>query len=284
MTQEPNEQSESLDGWSARLEIEVERSAEASVLGRRTHRGPLRIQRPFYPEGPACPHIYLLHPPGGLVGGDQLETRISVGALASALFTTPAAQKLYRSSGKVSRQRTQLQVGPGGALEWFPGETIAFDGARAKSVTRVVLDVGARFLGWEIVCFGRSASSLPFQTGELAFGFELYRQERPLEIDRSRIVGGSEALESAWGYQGLPVFGTFYAVSRESAELTELLSPLRDGLAGERVGVTAFEELLVIRAGASSVERVRALFSTAWELLRPRLLERACVPPRIWAL
>lgn len=284
MTVEPDENREVREGWSARLELEVERSEQSSVLGRRSHLGPLRVQRPFYPEGERCPHIYLLHPPGGLVGGDQLETRISIGPLASGLFTTPAAQKLYRSQGRSSNQLTELRVGAGGSIEWFPGESIAFDGARAQSVTRVVLEVGAGFLGWEILCFGRTAGSFPFRAGELHFAFEIYRQSLPLAIDRSVMVGGSGTFESAWGYAGRPVFGSLYAVPRESCDLEAMVSALRAKLGSERASVTLVDQLLVIRASTATVERLRQIFTDAWEVLRPNLFGWAAMRPRIWAL
>jgi len=272
-------------GWSARLNIEVERRGEASVLGRRSHVGPLRIQRPFYPEGSGCPHVYLLHPPGGLVGGDALETSVVVREGARALFTTPAAQKLYRSPERTSTQRVELAVERGATLEWFPGETICFDAARSRSVTRVALAEDAAFLGWEIVCFGRPASGLPFTVGELGFRFELYRGDRPLLVDRAQVSGGSEVLRGGWGYSANPVFATLYAVARAPGDLSEVVAAVRDRLGADlRFGATALEEMVVLRVGGSTVEPVRALLAQAWDVLRPRLAERAAVPPRIWAV
>ena len=59
-------------------------AAPLTRLTTRAHRGPLVVQRPFYPEGPGVPHVYLLHPPGGIVGGDSLRVEVSVGHRPSA--------------------------------------------------------------------------------------------------------------------------------------------------------------------------------------------------------
>ena len=59
-------------GWLGRLSLELRKAEHGTQLARSSHEGPLRIQRVLKPEGPECPHIYLLHPPGGVVGGDRL--------------------------------------------------------------------------------------------------------------------------------------------------------------------------------------------------------------------
>jgi hypothetical protein len=107
----------------------------------------LRVQRPFYPESREVCHVYLLHPPGGLVSGDELQIDIAVGRDAWALLTTPGAGKVYGSDGQGVRQQQALRIARGGTLEWLPQEMILFDGARADLGTRVELEGDARFLG-----------------------------------------------------------------------------------------------------------------------------------------
>ncbi len=89
------------------------------------------VQRPFYPEGGTC-HVYLLHPPGGVVGGDQLELQVQSEPGSHALITTPAATKFYRAGPHPhSLLQQNLQVRDA-TLEWLPQETIVFDGAEGK--------------------------------------------------------------------------------------------------------------------------------------------------------
>src|SRR5258706_11967801 len=117
--------------WHASLELRFEARASCSVVAHSSHHGPLRVQRAFYPEGPTVCHVYVLHPPGGVVPGDQLSFDVGVESGARALITTPAATKVYRSDGRRAVQRTRLSVAPGAALEWLPQETIVFDGPRS---------------------------------------------------------------------------------------------------------------------------------------------------------
>jgi urease accessory protein len=143
-------------GWAAELALRFAVRGErgrTELVGRR-HVGPLRVQRPFHPEPSGACHVYVLHPPGGVVGGDQLALDVSVESGAHALLTTPAAAKLYRSAGPCARVQQALRVGEGARLEWLPHENIAFSAANAELTTRVELEQGARFLGWVVLCLG----------------------------------------------------------------------------------------------------------------------------------
>ena len=92
-------------GWSAALSLEFKNISGKTVLGNTQRKGPLVVQRAFYPEGDVC-HIYLVHPPGGVVGGDVLEIKAELGRETSTLVTTPgqrsfiAAQGLFHISSK----------------------------------------------------------------------------------------------------------------------------------------------------------------------------------------
>jgi urease accessory protein len=47
-------------------------------------------------------------------------------------------------------------------------------------------------------------------------------------------------------------------------------------------GVTLLPELLVVRYLGHDAETARRYFEQLWALLRPELIGRAAVPPRIW--
>lgn len=197
------------DGWQAELHLQFARRGARTFLAHRRHLGPLLIQRPFHPEPNAC-HAYIVHPPGGIVGGDRLHLQVTVGEGAHALLTTPAATKFYRSAGSIAQQTQDFELQQG-TLEWLPQETIFYRDALARSVTQVRMSKGAKFIGWEIPCLGLPARAEAFDAGELRLNFELWLEEQPLLIDRMRIAGASPARTAAWGLAGYTAVGTMLA-------------------------------------------------------------------------
>jgi len=267
-------------GWEARLALRFEQRAGRTVLAHRSHEGPLAVQKPFYPEGDVC-HVYLLHPPGGVVGGDRLAIEIEVASDAHAVITTPAAGKFYRSAGHASMQEQRLSVAPGAVLEWLPQETILYARCRASLSTRVTLVPGARFIGWEILCLGRPAAGERFDAGVCRQRLELWCEDRPLLIERSTIAGGSALLRAPWGFAGRTVSGTFLATPAGET----MLAAVREAVAVEGddlFSATLLDSVLLCRYLGDSAESARRCFTDAWRAVRPGLLGRAAQPPRIW--
>ena len=274
------------EGWLGRLELGFEDVLGTTRLVRRRHEGPLRVQRALFPEGRSLPHVILLHPPGGVVGGDRLELSIDLGPRARALLTTPAAQKLYRSAGPEAIQQNRLNLARDAELEWLPGETIAFDGAIVRTTTRVMLEAGSAFIGWEISCYGCPSSGIAFEHGRLEQRLEIFRRQEPLLIERTAVCAGTGVLAGPWALRGNPVLAALYAVPRGTGELGALVDLLRDHSrvdSGVTSAVTSLGEMLVVRASGTRVEQVRELLVASWRKLRPAILGRDAVTPRIWA-
>src|SRR6476620_955182 len=163
------------DHWRAALSLGFADDGGTTRLVERSHFGPLRVQKPLYPEHPSVCHAIVVHPPGGVVGGDQLAIAASVGANAHAFVTTPGAAKWYRANGNRSRQALKLQVGAGAALEWLPQETIFFNGADVSLDTEVNMEADASFITADILCFGRTASGERFNHGRVAQRMQVRR-------------------------------------------------------------------------------------------------------------
>ncbi|WP_343582643.1 urease accessory protein UreD [Pseudomonas sp.] len=269
------EQQQDDAGWSAHLQLRFVRRDEVTRLGAWRHFGPLLVQRPFYPEGAPC-HVYVLHPPGGIVAGDRLELDIQLEPGSHALLTMPGASKFYRSIGPTARLAQRYHLAAGSTLEWLPQDSIFFSGARASLQSRFTLEPGARLLDWETLCLGRPVMGGRFDRGALASRLHI---ELPDEVglhERLRLEGGR--LDKLGGH---PLLATFCAAPADQAVL-ELVRPLLDELANP-AGATLLGSLLVIRVLDHDNQHLQRTLQRLWHVLRPAVLGLPACPPRIWA-
>jgi urease accessory protein len=280
--------------WHGQLQLEFTHQSPKTLLSHSQIQAPLKVQRPFYPEGDRVCHTVMLHTAGGIVGGDRLSFDITLHPQSQALLTTAAATKIYRSSGKTARQMIHLKVATGACLEWLPQEAIVFDGANFQQSLRVDLAEAASWLGWEITRLGRSARGERFNTGLWRSHTEVWQGDRLVWVDPQRIVGGSEMLESPHGLGGCPVMGSLAFVGQPIA--AELLDPIRDLLATPprcatvpltvplpaQIAVTRLMTGLLCRYRGHSTLEARRWFIQIWELLRQTYCDRAVCLPRVW--
>lgn len=269
-------------GWEAKLRLRYAERSGATRIVERSRSGPLAVQRPFYPEGEVC-HTYLLHPPGGVVGGDSLDINVDVGSGAHALITTPGATKFYRSGGRLATQVQHLRVEDGGILEWLPQENIYFPDANVQMRTQIELAPHARFIGWDLQCLGRPVIDEGFDQGRIASSTLVSVDSELVLVDQLR-TEGSALVDAAAGMRGHAMQGCliFYpgdeAMQERAREvLEERASPTIDH------GVTLVDGVLVVRALGPKTEPLLAALTTVWSGLRPMLLGKEASVPRIWA-
>ncbi|NWA00539.1 urease accessory protein UreD [Pseudomonas gingeri] len=264
--------------WHAELELGYARFGATTRPVQRRHNGPLRVQKHLYAEGPeVCQHI-IVHPPGGIAGGDRLDIRASVERDAWAQLTSPGAAKWYRASGPASQTLT-LKVAAGATLEWLPQETIVFSAAQAELDTRIDLEGDARLFYWDMVALGRPASGERFDLGHFQSHLDVRRDGLPLWHERQRIQGNDGLLDSPIGLDGQPVFATLLVTGEIDSELLERCRNLPTAVRGD---LSQLPGLLVARCLAGQALHARAWLIELWRLLRPALLGREAVPPRIW--
>ncbi|WP_236074771.1 urease accessory protein UreD [Teredinibacter purpureus] len=273
--------------WVATLELTLSARPTKTVLTGSRHYGPLRVQRPFYPETNGCCHLYILHPPGGMVIGDELKISATLEPNTHALLTTPSAGKIYGAKGAAQQQcqTIQFKVASGACLEWLPQETIVFDSANGRLKTRIDLEPDARYAGWDIVRLGRIASGETFATGECRQSLEVWQAGIPQFIERNTIQAGGELQLSVWGLQNKNTLGTFIMtvevdrnVIDQLYESLELMRPAEK----EHWGITQKNAFFIARYLGDDVAFCRKGFEYIWQQLRPLFNQQDAVIPRIW--
>ncbi len=276
----------SASGWRGELRLRYHRRGERTVAFD-AHSGPLRVLQPLYPEGEGVCHHVLVHPPGGVVGGDELHVQVQAEAGSHALLTTPGATRFYRSEGAQALQHTRLQLGEGARLEWLPLETIAYSGCQASNRVTAELAPGAEMLGWDVLALGLAAAGQPFERGVFSQHLELPGQW----IEGGRIAADdSTLLQGPVGWAGHTVAATLWfaagaalAPSRRTALVEAARELLPSHALAATAGVTAPQAgVVVLRVLAARVEPVMQLFAAVRAAWRQQAWGLAAVPPRIW--
>ena len=263
--------------WEAKLKLGFALRDDKTVLARREHIGPLTVQRPFYPEGGVC-HLYLLHPPGGVVAGDHLTLEADVESGGQTLITTPAAGKFYRSGGGTAQQNVNLRVADNACLEWLPQETIIYEGAQLNSTMNIDLAEHGHFVGWEILALGRPAAGEGFTYGEVALNWLIRRGGLLFYMERLHL--DAEAFQARWGLFGHSACGTMFVYPSKPLHLAAVQELIGDE---PNRGVTLIEDLLICRGLDERADLLKGFFEDVWGLVREGVIGRKVCAPRIWA-
>jgi urease accessory protein len=238
------------------------------------------VQKALYPEGDGVCHAIIVHPPGGIAGGDELQLEAQLRTASHALLTTPGAGKWYRSTAAWARQQIEFDIGRGACIEWLPQENIFFDGAYAELSTTVRLARDAIFIGWEVYCLGRSGSGEKIYRGKFRWRMLIERDGRPLWFENSRLDDAA-ALQSPALLAGQTVVGVLTAAAQKLD--SSLLGACRALQPATGDGaVTLLPGLLVGRYLGASSEAAKNFFISLWRILRPAIMARQAVEPRIW--
>jgi len=274
--------------WNASLALDYTRQAGKTVAHFR-HSGPLRILQSLYPEGEAVCHNVIVHPPGGLVGGDTLDLQFTAGPGAHGLVTTPGATRFYRSTGETALQRTRLALQAGARLEWLPLEALCYSGCLAENRLTMQLEPGAELIGWDVTALGLPAAGQPFAQGRFCQHIEL----PGVWLERARIEAGDTLLlDSPLGLAGQRCMASVFFVAGSKLERQRrqgALDAARQAIEAHPLAASAGAtspdaQVVVVRVLAPLVEPAMALLRQVWQAWRAELWQLPAAAPRIWAM
>lgn len=274
--------------WKAGLRLDYAR-AEGRSVARFAHEGPLRILQSLWPEGPGVCHNVLVHPPGGLVGGDTLDIAITAAADSHGLVTTPGASRFYRCDAGEALQDVRIQLAAGSRLEWLPLEAIFYSGCAAHNRLRLQLEPGAELLGWDVAALGLPQAQQPFVAGSALQHIELEGEGGWLE--RGRIAGSDQRLlDGPLGLAGRRCLGSlFFAAGAElpRGRREALLDAARavieaHPLAASAAATAPGPRVVVLRVLAPLVEPALDLLKAVRRAWRPLAWGLPAAEPRMW--
>ncbi|CAN5372364.1 urease accessory protein UreD [soil metagenome] len=274
--------------WNASLALDYTRQAEKTVAHFR-HSGPLRILQSLYPECDGICHNVIVHPPGGLVGGDTLDLAFSAGAGAHGLITTPGATRFYRSTGEPALQRTHLSLDAGARMEWLPLEALCYSGCLAENRLTMALAPGAELIGWDVTAFGLPAANLPFERGHFCQHIEM----PGVWLERARIKASDTLLmDSPLGLAGQRCMASIFIVAGSKLERhrrQQALDCARAVIEAHPLCATAGAtspdgQVVVVRVLAPLVEPAMTLLRQVWQVWRGHFWQLPAAMPRIWSM
>jgi len=268
-------------GWHANLRLDYQLKGEKTCLVKKSQKGPLTIQRPFYPEGDIC-HSYILHPPGGVVGGDILDIEVNSDTSGHCLITTPGATKFYRSKNDLeSIQTLRINIKKDAIVEWLPQQNIFFTGACSQLNTQINIEPGGKFIGWEMHCFGRPANNEGFNQGAIKSCTQININGELRLVEQLNTDGDSLA-QSSCGLRDKAMQASLIAAPFSEVQKQKLEQLLLDYPYKDLIGMTLVDEVLVIRVLGDHIEPILENFISLWSQLRTEWLQRPACKPRIW--
>jgi urease accessory protein len=284
---QPTSGAQNAKRWLAKLDLDFKCEKGRSFLARNSHVGPLVLQKTLYPEGEEVCCGIVIHPPGGVAGGDALTLNVNVAEQAKVQLTTPGAGKWYKANGLTASQCLHFNVQAHACLEWLPQENILFDGSHIRFNAEVNLEEDACYAAWDILCFGRQAQAEVWQTGSLHQNMTIRRNGRLIWNERAFLKPEQSIIQSMVGLNGHAVSASFViAAGAVPPELLQRCREVRPELALElhaKYGVTALPEIFSARYVGQSAQCARQYFEALWQILRPWYAKREVMRPRIWS-
>jgi len=270
------------NGWKGFLSFTFVDQAGRTVVKDKKHYGPLVLQRPYYQEL-TRPSILIIHPPGGVAGGDILETTVHFEENTCGLISTPAATKFYRSSGDTAYQTQTVVMSKGCELEWLPQETLFFNASKSKN--KIVFKMQSpdnSLIAWDIVGLGRPHRGECFEEGLLDQRLEFYIEDELVFFDRIKLTDSSLNQHSVAGFKGHVLLATALFYCEDIRQLETLKDKLNAESWDDPVGLSLIDGVLVLRVLSHDLDDIKSILYHAWAIARPYVIGVDAVKPRIW--
>ena len=171
--------------------IEFKLRDRQTVLGELYQRGSAKIRLPKL-EPTDFYEAVLINTSGGLTDDDIFKIEASWRDGTSAIVTSQAAERIYKSRENLANIITQIDISPDATAMWLPQETILFDAGKFKRDCTIKLHSSSQLLACESLVFGRAAMGEEVRIGALAENWNIYCDNKLIFADRLKLEGNIE--------------------------------------------------------------------------------------------
>lgn len=199
------------------LDITFDCCGERTVARQIRQQAPLRVIRPFYPEGERPAHLYLLNATAGILEGDRLEISLRLEKGTHAVVTTPSATRVHPTPSGEARQRTSLSVGPGATLEYLAEPVLPYAGSAFHQTTEIFLEEEAILFYADLLGPGRLARGESFAYRFYENQLRIVDPEGVVAQERFRLAPSERPLAEIGVMEGFSHLGALYLFCPEPA-------------------------------------------------------------------
>jgi urease accessory protein len=227
-------------------------------------------------DGSGAATVMLLNPTGGLVGGDVVETRVTLGAGTRVCLTTAAASRVYRSAGAPAVSRFIAILEGDALLEYVPDHLIPSPRARLRQSAEVTVGPESMLIYLDAWAVGRIARGERWRFDELDSAI-VVRDSRGALLRERAVLTGNRPLNGLGGTDRFDYVATFLVVAPSRGDWGVLAEALRAGVQTPHVDARyAATPLarggLLVRLLCASAPALHDAVTRLWSLTRRRLL------------
>ena len=172
----------------------------------------------------------LINTSGGLAGGDEISTRISVAANTNFYITSQAAERVYQTLGPPAIVENRFEIADGASFCWLPQEAILFNGANLTRKMDVYLAKGASFLAVESIVLGRTAMHENLTQIEFRDQWNVWQNNKLIHAERMKLSG--MPAQSLATLNGANAFATVVLISGQAEQKLPFLQKVLRGQQG----------------------------------------------------
>lgn len=264
-------------GRTGELVLDYNRQGSKTILRHSTSRSPWHFFPPITLDETGAAYTLLVNPSGGLVGGDHLSLRATLGPESHVLFSTPSANRVYRSIAEPSRQEIQLTMGTGAILEWVPELTIPFLGSRFSQALHVALGSGGTLILWDALAAGRIGRGERWRFASFDNEIKITTPSGTSVLERCDLASESAmsgaGLAECWDYVASLFILNEAVEEKVWKRLEEHIVPILEDRQGRVLGGVSEPAVRgrIVKLMAKSAPDLNAVFESIWAAARALL-------------